>query len=153
MGRHWDSFCYNFEANCIRPAILLREKSLISTHHFYFSLDIYTMENSSQPRSFPVAFLSDIHGIHCANLLQNRKVFSMSKLDPDTTIEEIQQNLVYVMTLTPGLYMRKVLKGDSIQSPMIVHKPQVLVAWGPPEARREAMDNTEPTLMENLHAG
>jgi len=125
------------------PAIALHEKLQTSTHHYYLDLN----HTGNGPTA---AFLADLPNLRCENLLQNRKVFNVLKLDPQPSGPELRKNLMLVASTVPALYMRQVGRGSTIKDPVLVRKQQVLVAWGTEEQREQFMSDNGPTLVDQL---
>lgn len=138
----WNSFCVNFQDSCIKPAMKLYEKLLVSTHHFYLDINPYIILSNGQLEQ-SIQFLDELPNLACENILQARKKFNLAKLDPKPTKKDLYENLTNVVTTVPALYMRQVGRGDTIREPTIVRKQQMLVAWGPPEKKEKFMHNDE----------
>jgi len=130
--------------------VRLHEKLMTSTHHFYLDLDTYVVWNANQDLEMSPDFVRHLPALKCENILQNRKPFSLAKLDPRPGKEQLYRELVNVATVVPALYMRQVGKGDVIKEPTIVRPQVVLVAWGPEEKREKFVNNGERTLMHHL---
>jgi len=95
-------------------------------------------------------FMDNLSKLKCENILQNRRPFILSKLNPVPTREELCEDLVNVATIVPGLYLRQVGKGDAIKPPIVVRAQQVLVAWGTQEQREKFVNSNERTLMSQI---
>ncbi|KAH8900891.1 hypothetical protein GQ53DRAFT_132698 [Thozetella sp. PMI_491] len=145
--------CYSAQDAIIRRAIALQEKLITSTHHFYLDLDPYIVWNQRRELEISGEFLKNLHegNLHCENILANRKAFVLAKLDPKPTPEQLVQGLTLVATVAPGLYMRRVGKGDTINDAIMVRKQHVLVAWGDQEKRKRLLDGADPTLMYQIY--
>jgi hypothetical protein len=150
-NKDWNWLCLNFQDNCIKPAMKLHEKLLTSTHHFYLDLNPFIVWNPKQVLETSVEFYANLSNVNCENILQNRKAFNPAKLDPKPTREDLYNNLINVVTLTPGLYMRQIGRGDAIKEPALVRKQQMLVAWGDLEKRNKFLDGAERTLMNHVY--
>jgi hypothetical protein len=148
--KDWNRLCLACQEGIIKPAVTLHEKLMTSTHHFYLDLNPYILWNSRQELEMSPDFLQDLPKLRCENILQNRKPFSVTKLDPQPSKEQLYKDLNNVATIVPALYMRQVGKGDVIKEPTVVRMQQVLVAWGPEEKREKFLANGERTLMHHL---
>ncbi|KAH6848110.1 hypothetical protein B0I37DRAFT_376708 [Chaetomium sp. MPI-CAGE-AT-0009] len=148
--KDWNKLCLACQEGIIKPAVTLHEKLMTSTHHFYLDLNPYILWNSRQELEMSPDFLQDLPKLRCENILQNRKPFSVTKLDPQPSEEQLYKDLNNVATIVPALYMRQVGKGDVIKEPTVVRMQQVLVAWGPEEKREKFLANGERTLMHHL---
>ncbi|KAL2265815.1 hypothetical protein VTJ83DRAFT_6915 [Remersonia thermophila] len=134
------------------PAIRLHEKLMTSTHHFYLDLSTYMIWAGRQHEFEPNPdFWRDAGQLRCENILQNRKPFVLSKLDPAPGAEDLFRDLMPVATVAPALYMRQVGKGDVIKEPTPVRQQHVLVAWGPEEKRQRFLDRGQRTLVHHIY--
>lgn len=141
------SFCISCQDNVVLPALKLHEKLLMSTHHFYLDINPYIVWNNRQVLEMSPDFLDNLGNLKCENILQNRRPLNFSKLDPPPTREDLVANLVNVMTVAPGLYMRQIGRGDAIKPPMVVRRQHLLVAYGPQDKRDRFTANSDRTLM------
>lgn len=123
---------------------------MTSTHHFYLDLNTYILWNTRQELEMSPDFIHDLPKLKCENILQNRKPFNLTKLDPRPSKEQLYKELTNVVTVVPALYMRQVGKGDVIKAPTAVRMQHVLVAWGPQERREKFLANGERTLLHHL---
>ncbi|KAF4916352.1 hypothetical protein CGCVW01_v010132 [Colletotrichum viniferum] len=146
-----DIFYKNFEENCVRPAMQLYEKIQISTHHFYFDINPYILWGSEGEFQTSTDFLDNVSDLDCKNILQNRKAFSMSKMDPPPSKKELYHRLLNVCTITPALYMRQIGRKDSIREPQIVRRQQMLVAWGLQDKKEAFIRDGDQTLLNHLY--
>ncbi|KAK4238358.1 hypothetical protein C8A03DRAFT_15155 [Achaetomium macrosporum] len=148
--KDFSKLCYVCQDHVVEPAVKLHEKLLTSTHHFYLDLNPYVMWNSRQELETSPDFFDDLPKLKCENILQNRKPFNVTKLNPRPTREQLYQQLVMVATVVPALLMRQVGKGSVIKDPIIVRPQQVLVAWGSREKKDKFLADGEHTLMHRL---
>jgi len=146
----WSSWLANFQEHCIMPAMKLHEKFLTSTHHFYCDVNPY-MPTGGKPLQPSGEFLTNLHNLDCENILQHRKRFDASKMNPPPDMEDLLNNMTNIMTTIPGLYMRKVGQHDAIKEPMLVRKQQMLVAYGTPERRDKMSKVTSRTLLNQIY--
>ncbi len=146
-----NKFYLSVQDTIIKPAVALHEKLLTSTHHFYLDLNPYIVWNQRQELEMSPDFLENLDKLKCENILQNRKPFVLSKLDPKPTRDELLRDLTNVTTISPGLYLRQVGKGDAIKAPIVVRPQHVLVAWGNEAKRQKFAANSERTLMSHLY--
>lgn len=151
--KEWNKLCVACQDGIIKPAVTLHEKLMTSTHHFYLDLNPYILWNSRQELEISPEFLDDLPTLRCENILQNRKPFNVTKLDPPPSKEQLYKDLNNVATIVPALYMRQVGKGDVIKEPTVVRMQQVLVAWGPEEKREKFLANGQRTLIHHLCFG
>ena len=130
----------------------LYEKLAVSTHHFYLDINTYmSWARRSGHISCSAEFHNQINKFDCKNCLQNRKVFSLAKLDPQPSKAELRENLENICTVVPALYMRQIGQKDSIKEPTIVRKQQMLVAWGNEEAKKKWTDSEEKSIVGQLY--
>jgi len=148
--KDWNKLCHACHESIVKPAVELHEKLMTSTHHFYLDLNPYIIWNGRQELEMSPEFLHDLPKLKCENILQNRKLFSVTKLDPQPSKQQLYKELSNVATVVPALYMRQVGKGDVIKEPTAVRMQQVLVAWGPEEKREKFLAKGERTLMHQL---
>ncbi|KAF5714204.1 hypothetical protein FMUND_7534 [Fusarium mundagurra] len=151
QGNHLHS-CYQDLINVVvYPAIRLYEKLQISTTHFYLDITSLSTSVSGELRPMPRLTYS-LMRLDCKNVLQNRKVFNLRKLNPPPSEEDLYHNLHSVCTVVPALYMRHVGQGNALKSPIVIRKQQILVAWGSEEQRRAYQENGHRTLISHLFA-
>lgn len=148
--REWHKLCQSCHETVIKPAVELHEQLITSTHHFYLDLNPYSIFNSRQEAEMSPDFIENLSKLKCENILQNRRPFILSKLNPAPTEEELCEDLVNVATIVPGLYMRQVGRGDAIKPSIVVRQQQVLVAWGTQEQREKFVNNNERTLISQI---
>ncbi|KAL1839321.1 hypothetical protein VTJ49DRAFT_1649 [Mycothermus thermophilus] len=142
----------NLHDNVIMPALRMHEKLMTSTHHFYLDLTTYMIWASRSQEFEPNPdFWRDVAQLRCENILQNRKPFNQSKLDPQPSMEDLFRDLVPVATVVPALKMRQVGKGDVIKEPTPVRQQQVLVAWGSVEKREKFREKGDRTLLNHIY--
>ena len=146
----WNKLCLACQDNIIKPAAKLHEKLMTSTDHFYLDLNTYVLLNARQGLELSPDFMHDLPKLKCENILQNRKPFNVTKIDPRPSKEQLYKELSNVATVVPALYMRQVGKGNVIKAPTAVRMQQVLVAWGPQERRDKFLKNGERTLLHHL---
>lgn len=139
-------FCEDIEEQCVAPAMKLYEKLQVSTHHFYLDINPFMAWGSNGQLISSVEFLDSIGKLDCRNVLQNRKVFNMAKMDPAPSTAELRHHMVNVCTVVPALMMRQVGQRDAIKEPVVVRRQQMLVAWGPEEKRRRFLEEGDATL-------
>ncbi|KAM7206446.1 hypothetical protein V8F20_002795 [Naviculisporaceae sp. PSN 640] len=137
--------------NIILPAIALQETFSTSTHHFYLDLDPYMIFNTRQEVQIGSDFNENLSKIKFENILQNRKTLVLAKVQPAPTRDELCQNLVNVATIAPALYMRKVIKADSLSEPTVVRPQHMVVAWGSQQEREKYLEN-QPTLITQIYS-
>jgi hypothetical protein len=148
--KEWNKLCLACQESIIKPAIRLHEKLMTSTHHFYLDLNPYVLWNARQELEMSPEFIHDLPKLKCENILQHRKPFNITKLDPRPPKEQLYKELTNVATVVPALYMRQVGKGDVIKAPTAVRMQHVLVAWGTQERREKFLKNGERTLLHHL---
>ncbi|KAB5585570.1 hypothetical protein GE09DRAFT_1234120 [Coniochaeta sp. 2T2.1] len=146
-------FCISCQDTVIEPAFRLHEKLLTSTHHFYIDTNPYIVWNQQRGLETNPEFFANLDNLQCENILQNRKHFDVTKLDPPPTFEELKDNLTNVLTVVPGLYIRQIGKGDAIKLPVVVRKQQVLVVFGGQEKRDRFLGKGHRTLMNYIYFG
>jgi hypothetical protein len=149
--KDWHKSCFSCQESVVKPAVEFHEKLLTSTHHFYLDLNPYIIWNARQELEMSPDFLDNLTKLKCENILQNRKPFIITKLDPKPTREQLLRDLVNVATIVPALCMRQIGKGDAIREPIVVRMQQVLVAWGSQEKRDKFTSNNERTIMNRLY--
>ena len=154
----------SFQNSVIVPAVLLHEKFLTSTHHFYLEMEPHmTWSKDGIPEALP-SFLDELRAekkLDCRNIMQNRSPLRPPKPGvPPPTRAELERNTENVLTLTPGLFMRRV-GGEGISAmaatvtapprlPTTIRKQQMLVASASPEAIDQFISSGSPTLMRRL---
>jgi hypothetical protein len=148
--KDWNKLCVACQDGIIKPAVRLHEKLMTSTHHFYLDMNPYIIWTSRQELDISPDFLHDLPKLRCENILQNRKPFSLAKLDPQPSREQLCRELNNIAAVVPALYMRQVGKGDVIKEPTVVRMQHQLVAWGSEEKRDKFLANGERTLMHQL---
>lgn len=145
----------NFYQSCqdeiILPAVAMQEALSTSTHHFYIDLNPYAIFNTRQEVEISPDLIESLSNLRCENILLNRKPFTLAKLQPAPTADELRQNLVNVATLMPALYMRQVGKGDSLKPPRVVRPQQMLVAWGSQQQREKYLNSNQSTLITQIY--
>lgn len=146
-----DAFFRGFEQVCIKPAMQLYEKIQVSTNHFYFDISPYIVWGVDDEMQTSTDFLDNLQELDCKNILQNRKAFNLTKIDPQPTKKELYHHLLNVCTLTPALYMRQIGRKDVIKEPQLVRRQQMLVAWGPQEKRDRFQESGARTLLSHLY--
>lgn len=133
----------------------LYEKMAVSTHHFYLDINPYISWRGngagSDRFSLSTEFVDSVKDLDCRNVLHNRKVFNITKMDPMPSKTELYHHLENVCTITPALYIRQIGQKDAIKEPAIVRKQQLLVAWGSEEKRREFQKKGDRTLVSHLY--
>lgn len=139
---------------CVRPAIDLHEKLLVSTHHFYTTLDSYYVHGTKKEGgggggggglvTSPDLYQS-LDRLDCKNIMQNRKTVSRARVEADP-----QRVLKNVLALTPAVYVRQVGQRDVVKEPALVCKQQMLVAWGSDERREAFVRGYDKTLLAHL---
>ncbi|KZL78432.1 hypothetical protein CT0861_04026 [Colletotrichum tofieldiae] len=144
-------FVKSMGEHCVRPAMQLYEKMLVSTNHFYFDINPYIMCGPNGEIQTSPDFFDNLQDIDCRNVLQNRKAVNLAKMDPPPSKMELYHHMLNVCTLTPALYMRRIGRNDSIKEPQIVRRQQMLVAWGPQDKRAKFRENGERTLLYQLY--
>ncbi|KAF6833718.1 hypothetical protein CMUS01_06465 [Colletotrichum musicola] len=145
-----ESFHRQFEKHCIKPAMMLYEKMQVSTHHFYFDMNPYIMWGPEGELLSTPDFVDNLHDLDCRNILQNRKAFNVTKMDPPPTKRALYEHLLNVCTLAPALMMRQVGRKDVIREPQVVRRQQMLVAYGPVEKRDSFQKDGDQTLLSHL---
>ncbi|KXH56693.1 hypothetical protein CSAL01_10934 [Colletotrichum salicis] len=146
-----DAFYKSFEQVCIKPAMQLYEKIQVSTNHFYFDINPYIVWGGDDELQTSPDFLDSLQDLDCKNILQNRKAFTLAKIDPQPTKKELYHHLLNICTLTPALYMRQIGRKDVIKEPQLVRRQQMLVAWGPQAKRDKFQENGDRTLLSYLY--
>ncbi|KAJ4307291.1 hypothetical protein N0V88_000674 [Collariella sp. IMI 366227] len=149
----WSELCYACQDHIVKPAATLHEKLLVSTHHFYLDLNSYVVWNTRRELETSPDFLDDLPKLRCENILQNRKSFSVAKLEPRPSKEQLCRELMNVATVVPALCMRQVGSGGVIKEAAVVRPQQVLIAWGTKEEREKFVWGGERTLMHRLCYG
>ncbi|GKT44673.1 uncharacterized protein ColSpa_04854 [Colletotrichum spaethianum] len=144
-------FVKNFGEHCIKPAMQLYEKMLVSTNHFYFDINPYILCSPNGEIETSPDFFDCLHDLDCKNVLQNRKAVNLAKMDPPPSKMELYHHMLNVCTLTPALYMRQIGRNDSIKEPQIVRRQQMLVAWGPQDKRAKFRESGDRTLLYHLY--
>lgn len=144
-------FCENLEANCIRPAMALYEKMQVSTHHFYLDINPYIVWGPGGELSTSQEFIESLAKLDCKNILQNRKAFSLAKIDPPPSKKELYHCMTNICTVVPALFMRQIGQKDAIKEPTVVRKQQMLVAWGTDEKRQKFMENGERPMVAHIY--
>ena len=145
-GLNWSAWIMNFQQHCVMPAMMLHEKFLTSTHHFFCDVEPYMVLSGERPHTSS-EFFSNLSNLDCENILQNRKRFDPAKMNPPPSPEDLFNNLENVMTTVPGLYVRKVGQGDAIKERMLVRKQQMLVAYGSQERRDKMLNGATPQTL------
>jgi len=145
------AFYTSCQENVTLPAMKLHEKLLMSTHHFYLDLNPYIVWNNRQDLETSPDFLENLGNLKCENMLQNRRPLNLAKVDPPPTRDDLFRDLVNVLTVAPGLYMRQIGRRDAIKEPIVVRKQHVLVAYGPQDKRDRLMSNGDRTLMNWIY--
>ncbi|EGY16491.1 uncharacterized protein VDAG_07655 [Verticillium dahliae VdLs.17] len=134
-----DGFRAEFIQQCVRPAMNLYEKILISTHIFYLDPIPYVawVHGSKGDVELSSSFWEHVaeHKLECKNVLQNRKKIDLRKLSPEPTKRELCQNLEVVCMVAPSMCMRQIGRQNTVREPDLVCKQQMLVAWGSVEKR------------------
>ncbi|OHW89605.1 hypothetical protein CSPAE12_11829 [Colletotrichum incanum] len=141
----------NFGEHCVKPAMQLYEKMLVSTNHFYFDINPYIMCGPNGEIQTSPDFFDNLQHLDCKNVLQNRKAVNLAKMDPPPSKMELYHNMLNVCTLTPALYMRQIGRNDSIKEPQVVRRQQMLVAWGPQDKRVKFRETGDRTLLYHLY--
>ncbi|KAL8377884.1 hypothetical protein RB595_008527 [Gaeumannomyces hyphopodioides] len=137
---------------CVRPAIDLHEKLLVSTHHFYTTLDGYYVHGTKKEGSGLVTspdLYPSLDKLDCRNILQNRKTVTRARIGADGSADP-QRALRTVLALTPAVYVRQVGQRDMVKEPALVCKQQMLVAWGSQERREAFIRGGDKTLLAHL---
>ncbi|KAK3315465.1 hypothetical protein B0H66DRAFT_583954 [Apodospora peruviana] len=149
----FNAFHCSCQEHVIQPAVEFHEKLLTATHHYYPVVNSYILWGPNQVlEEKSQDFIDNLSDLRCENVLQNRKLFNIAKLNPKPTRADLLNDLINVATIVPGLYMRQIGKRDTLKTPKVVRRQQMLVAWGA-EAQREAfMASSEPTLMHRIQA-
>lgn len=140
---------------CVRPAIDLHEKLLVSTHHFYTTLDGYYVQGTKREGGGVVTspdLYPSLDKLDCKNILQNRKTITRARIEADGSADP-QRALRTVLALTPAVYMRQVGQRDMVKEPALVCRQQMLVAWGSQEKREDFIRGGEKTLLAHLFPG
>lgn len=96
-------------------------------------------------------FLDSLSTLDCKDVLQNRKAFNISKLDPLPTQEELKEDLLNVCTVVPALSVRQIGQRDAIKAPVVVCKQQLLVAWGSHEKRSRFMNDGDQSIISHIY--
>ncbi|KAL8287972.1 hypothetical protein RB597_000185 [Gaeumannomyces tritici] len=143
---------------CVRPAIALHEKLLVSTHHFYTTLDGYYVHCAKKEGGGLVTspdLLPSLERLECRNMLQNRKTVTRAKMAADGGAsadphQQQQGELRTVLALTPAVYVRQVGQRDMVKEPALVCRQQMLVAWGTREKREAFIRGGDKTLLAQL---
>ncbi|KAK7425240.1 hypothetical protein QQZ08_008260 [Neonectria magnoliae] len=143
-------FYEQMDDNCVTPAMKLYEKLQVSTHHFYLDINPYIMWSPGGELNASPEFIDSLKNLDCRNILQNRKAFNLTKLDPQPSKKELYHRLLNVCTVVPSLYMRQIGQKDSIKEPIVVRKQQLLVAWGSEEKRNAFIEKGERTIISHL---
>ncbi|KAG7125411.1 hypothetical protein HYQ44_001380 [Verticillium longisporum] len=151
-----DAFCTGFVQQCVRPAMKLYEKILISTHIFYLDPTPYVawVRDSTGDVELSSSFWEHVaeHKLECKNVLQNRKTFDPRKLNPEPTKRELCQNLEVVCMVAPPMCMRQIGRQNTVREPDLVRKQQMLVAWGSEEQRIKFKKGGDQTLISAIWA-
>ncbi|KAM0285773.1 hypothetical protein ACHAQH_001234 [Verticillium albo-atrum] len=146
-----EAFYEGFVHECVRPAMQLYEKILLSTHLFYLDHTPYIVgpRNNLGGVELSPAFLEHLSEdkLDCKNIVQSRKTFNPRKLSPEPTRKELYHNIEIVCMVAPALYMRQIGGQDAIREPDLVRKQQMLVVWGSEEKRNKYKKGGERTLM------
>ncbi|KND94052.1 hypothetical protein TOPH_01194 [Tolypocladium ophioglossoides CBS 100239] len=145
--------CEGIQDNCIEPAMRLYEKFQVSTHHFYLDANPFMAWGSNSQLIASPEFVAALDKLDCRNILQNRKAFSLAKLDPQPSKKELHHHLLNVCTVVPALCMRQIGQRDAIKEPTTVRRQQMLVAWGPEERRKKFVDSGDRTIVSQLYLG
>ncbi|KAF4980602.1 hypothetical protein FZEAL_3415 [Fusarium zealandicum] len=146
----WQWFLDNLSEQCVVPAMKLYEKMQVSTHHFYLDINPFIVRLAGELSMSP-EFISSVKELDCKNMLQNRKAFSLDKMDPPPSRKELYHRLLNVCTVAPALYMRQIGQRDAIKEPIVVRKQRMLVAWGSDEKRQAYLDDGDRTLVSRLY--
>lgn len=147
---HMNDIYLEFQNNCIKPAMMLHEKMLISTDHFYTDINPYILHDPRQGLISSPDFVDHVESLDLSDILQNRKKFSLAKLDHRPTRQELRQCLTNVVTLVPALYMRRVMSGDVLSEETLVRKQQLLVTWEPPEKKDKLFREAGRTVFRTI---
>lgn len=137
--------------NCIWPAMKLYEKLQVSTHHFYLDINPYIVWGPGGDLNTSPEFIDTLKKLNCKNVLQNRKVFDVARMDPEPSKKELYHHLLNVCTVVPALNMRQIGQKDSIKEPIVVRKQQMLVAYGEEEKRRKFVENGDRPIISHLY--
>lgn len=144
-------FCTNLDKNCIQPAMELYEKMQVSTHHFYLDINPYIAWGHGGDFTISPEFIDSLDKLDCKNILQNRKAFSLAKLDPAPSKKELYHRMLNICTVVPALFMRQIGQKDAIKEPTIVRKQQMLVAWGPEDKKQKFVEEGERPIVAHLY--
>lgn len=135
---------------CIRPAVILHEKFLMSIHHFYVDLNPYLVWNQARQLVKAPDLLDHLGDLHCEDLMQNRRALNLARADPPPTRENLWQNLDNVMTVSPAVLMRQIGRGSKMNDPVVVRKQHILVAYATPEKKQDMYKKTPRPLINAI---
>lgn len=126
----------------VQRAIALHEKFLTSTHIYHISNEGYVYVLDNGVKVHKRAFLHDLEKSKCENIMQNRKLFSLEKMNPRPTLQQLDQGgFELVLVTVPALLMRQVGKADVVRESKVVRKQQALVSWMVPAPKPEGNDS------------
>ncbi|KAK1772787.1 hypothetical protein QBC33DRAFT_608211 [Phialemonium atrogriseum] len=129
VGRNLDTVYSSCMEVVVKPALELNEKFLTSTHHFYLNLRTYINRDHNGNLKMSNDFAKDLDKIKCENVLKNRRIIHVEKLDEQLVKDCIEGSFINILTVAPGLHMRQVGRRDTIEPPAVIRKQHVLVAY------------------------
>ena len=162
-----NDFHRSLDLKVIRLAVSLQEKIQSSIHHYWFGLNEYDNGTVSPAAAgqrdhvqAATKLLDELESglVECEDMFRNRRRFDAAKHlhnfsnnKPNSSVNEVQQRLYPIGTMSPRLMMQQVGRGEIIKEPRVVRKQRTLIAWASPESRAAKFENNHKTLMNALY--
>lgn len=147
-------FTAGFSLHCIKPAMDLHEKMLMSTNEYLLDRDDFIgLEEDGKIVTVSGAFFRGLASFNCKDILHSQKAFVVEKLNPKPTDEALRQNLYCICTIAPALLMKRVDRLDTTRPYEIIRKERIVVAWGEKNIfrkMREFEENSDPSILRQV---
>lgn len=146
-AEHGESIMSSLYKDVIGPALALAQKTQSAPTIWAFRYSDYSNYQPGEFGSRLPNFLNNIKDYRCINMSNRGK-----RLKPATDLatKEQQENLVYVLDISPGLYCQRVTAGDS-PSVSTISQPVLLVIFAANDAHMNTQhDISEPANSETV---
>ncbi|KAI1505158.1 hypothetical protein F5X99DRAFT_431297 [Biscogniauxia marginata] len=132
-GRQTETFTRSIKAKIVEPALRLHERFLTATSQFYLPLGDQGFRTGQKfdGELSDGELSSYLRSVECVDIAKCNRKFTVEKLRPIPSSQEIRENLWMVCSVHPALMVKEVGKRDEFQKPKTLYKEKILVAWMP----------------------
>ncbi len=142
-----------FANHCIKPAMELHEKMMMSTNEYLLNRQSIVLRSHANSMTIDteMVVLRSLANFHCIDILQYRKEFNLDKMSQRPTSHELRKNFRALCTIAPALMMKHA--DDTARPPEVIRKQRIVVAWGEDDLERteeKFIERSDPPLLRPL---